>query len=235
MYLDIGVRHILAGLDHIAFLLGMLLIAGTLKRGIAAVTGFTLGHSLSLGAAVLGVVEADSRLIEAFIGFTVALLAVEFFLQRRGTGQGLALSTLLVAWAVGALAVAAGLVSPRAGLAYAGFGVFSYCYLRASGAAADGARYSTLTLLVATACFGLIHGFGFAGFLMDTGIEGGSLIAPLAGFNIGVELGQLVIVLAAFLAFRLFSTPRLAVLAPITAAGLAGTGVFWFVSRTLAA
>ena len=72
-------RHILSGFDHLAFLLGMLLVAGTFRRGFIAVTGFTLGHSVSLAAAVLGYLHADGRLVEAFIGFTVALVAVEYF------------------------------------------------------------------------------------------------------------------------------------------------------------
>ena len=47
---------------------------------------------------------------------------------------------------------------------------------------------------VATTCFGLVHGFGFAGFLMETGILGTSLFIPLLGFNLGVEVGQLILV-----------------------------------------
>ena len=97
-FLDLGVRHILGGIDHIAFLLGMLLVSGTFLRGVTAVTGFTVGHSLSLAAAVLGFVEADSRLVEAFIGFTVALLAIEYFLLSRPSASRLAWMTLWVAW-----------------------------------------------------------------------------------------------------------------------------------------
>ena len=82
-FLMIGIEHIAGGIDHIAFLMGLLLIAGSFGRSIVAVTGFTLGHSISLAAAVLGYVHADSQLVEAFIGFTVALVAVEYFLIRR--------------------------------------------------------------------------------------------------------------------------------------------------------
>lgn len=45
--------------------------------------------------------------------------------------------------------------------------------------------------------FGLLHGFGFAAVLAETGLTGGAILAPLLGFNIGVELGQLALVLAA--------------------------------------
>ena len=60
---------------------------------------------------------------------------------------------------------------------------------------------------IAAFAFGLLHGFGFAGALQDLGLPAGSLALSLAGFNIGVELGQLAIV-AAFLpvAFALRST-----------------------------
>lgn len=47
-----------------------------------------------------------------------------------------------------------------------------------------------------TFAFGLVHGFGFAGALKDVGLGGGSLVWPLLGFNLGVELGQLLIVAA---------------------------------------
>ena len=55
--------------------------------------------------------------------------------------------------------------------------------------------------------FGLLHGFGFAGALHDLGLPAGSLALSLAGFNLGVEAGQLAIVLLFLpLAFALRST-----------------------------
>ncbi len=55
--------------------------------------------------------------------------------------------------------------------------------------------------------FGLLHGFGFAGALHDLGLPAGSLALSLAGFNLGVEVGQLAIVLLFLpLAFALRST-----------------------------
>lgn len=238
-FLELGVRHILGGIDHIAFLLGMLLVSGTVLRGVTAVTGFTVGHSLSLAAAVLGFVEADSRLVEAFIGFTVALLAVEYFLLSRPAAGRLAWMTLLAAWAVGALAATLDVISARAALAYLGFGVFSFCYLlaasRSPGPGPGAGRIGGGTLFTATACFGLIHGFGFAGFLMETGIRGTSLLGPLLGFNLGVEVGQLGLLFLAYLVFRLLRGHAERQLAPALAAGLCGIGVFWFISRSLAA
>jgi HupE / UreJ protein len=86
---------------------------------------------------------------------------------------------------------------------------------------------------IAAFTFGLLHGFGFAGALADLGLPPGSLALSLAGFNIGVELGQLAIV-AVFLpaAFALRSTwaYRRVVLAGGSAAIVAIAGV-WLVER----
>jgi hypothetical protein len=234
-YVSVGVEHIAGGIDHIAFLMGLLLIAGSIGRSVIAVTGFTLGHSASLAAAVLGYVSAESRLVEAFIGFTVALVALEYFLLHRQRVMGFALTGLLVAWATGAIALVMGYVGARSAAAYAGFGVFAACYLLAANDHGHpDSRRATQLLFIATTCFGLVHGFGFAGFLMDTGLLGTSLFLPLLGFNLGVEVGQLMlvavaIVLAASLRDRL---PRY--LPSVVAAGLCGLGLFWFVGRSLA-
>ena len=233
-FLIMGIEHIAGGIDHIAFLIGMLLIAGSVGRSIIAVSGFTLGHSVSLGAAVLGYVHADSTLVEAFIGFTVALVAVEYFVLRRHSANTLAGSCMAIAWAVGLLAISRDIISNRALFVYAGFGVFALCYLLASSALAsrDSFRAGTL-LFVATTCFGLVHGFGFAGFLMETGILGTSLFIPLLGFNLGVEVGQLILVAVAIGLASIFrdSVPR--AVTPMLAATLCGIGVYWFVGRTL--
>ena len=233
-FLKIGVEHIAGGIDHIAFLVGLLLIAGNIGRSIVAVTGFTLGHSISLAAAVLGYVHADSQLVEAFIGFTVALVAVEYFLLGRTDTARFALMSLTVAWLTGLAAILLDFLPGRAGYAYLGFGVFAACYLLAMSAPLmkEGSR-ATWLLFIATCCFGLVHGFGFAGFLMETGLLGSSLFIPLLGFNLGVELGQLIIVAIALGSGTLLHRHISHVLPQIVAAGLCGIGVFWFLSRTL--
>lgn len=231
-FVRLGIDHIAGGVDHIAFLFGLILVAGSLKRTIVAVTGFTLGHSISLAAAVLGYVRAEGQLVEAFIGLTVALVAIEYYLHRNDRTRWIAVLFVALAVIAGMLAVAMDYLPGRALFAYAGFGLFSAAYLGASRTIVHQTDSTMLLLFVATLIFGLVHGFGFAGFLMDTGLLGGSLLAPLFGFNIGVEIGQLIIVaivlaLAALLKDRL---PRL--LPALVAAGLCGVGVFWFVDRT---
>lgn len=234
-FVGIGVQHIAGGLDHIAFLIGLLLIAGSVGRSIVAVTGFTVGHSISLAAAVLGYVSAEGQLVEAFIGYTVALVAVEYFLLRRAGVSAVAILSLAIAWVTGAAAVSLGYLGARALFAYAGFGIFAACYLLAAcDADMQDGRRATVLLFVATGCFGLVHGFGFAGFLMETGLLGTSLFMPLLGFNLGVELGQLIIVAVVLASAAMFTNRIPRVLPQVVAGCLCGIGVFWFVSRTLA-
>lgn len=233
-FFSLGVEHILGGIDHIAFLVGLLLLAGTLGMGVAAVTGFTIGHSISLAAAVLGVVSADSRLVEAFIGFTVALVAVDFFQRRSRSGWILSAATLAAAVITAAIAFSLERIPASALLAYGGFGLFALSYLQTTSRqvqAQDAENWRFL--LAATLCFGLIHGFGFAGFLMDTGIRGTSLVAPLLGFNIGVEVGQLGLLIAFVVIGKAVGERWLSRLAPPAAAALCAIGVFWFVGRSL--
>ena len=83
--------------------------------------------------------------------------------------------------------------------------------------------------------FGLLHGFGFAGALNDIGLPRENLLLSLLLFNLGVELGQLVVVGAALLvaqaAARWFSpTPRIVWQAPVY--GIGAIASFWFISRT---
>jgi hypothetical protein len=92
-------------------------------------------------------------------------------------------------------------------------------------------------LIVSTALFGLIHGFGFANALIEVGLPPGRLIAGLAGFNVGVEIGQIAIAGTLWLlASVLLRHSRVAREAPglrqIAALALFALGTFWLVSRT---
>ena len=81
--------------------------------------------------------------------------------------------------------------------------------------------------------FGLIHGFGFAGVLAEIGLPAGSLLAALAGFNLGVEAGQLAIV-AVFvpLAFAVRGTWAYRTLGlRFGSVAAAGVAAFWIVQR----
>ena len=74
-YVSLGTLHIATGWDHLAFVVALLLLAGSLREVASLVTGFTIGHSLTLGLAVLGVVRPDTIAVEVLIGFSIALVA----------------------------------------------------------------------------------------------------------------------------------------------------------------
>lgn len=76
-YFKLGVDHILLGWDHLLFVLGLLLVVTGFKRLLLTVTGFTIGHSMTLGFAALGWLVVPSRPVEICIALSVVLLARE--------------------------------------------------------------------------------------------------------------------------------------------------------------
>ena len=89
-YLQLGVEHILVGVDHLAFLLALLLLCRRVREVAYLVTGFTLGHSLTLSLAALGVVNPNVPVIEGLIGFTIALVAAENIGVTTGANRRIA-------------------------------------------------------------------------------------------------------------------------------------------------
>jgi hydrogenase/urease accessory protein HupE len=85
-YLRLGMEHIIGGLDHLLFVFALLVIARTPRRVLWTVTGFTLGHSLTLSLAALGYVSLPVPPMEAAIALSIVFLAVEI---ARGDRQGL--------------------------------------------------------------------------------------------------------------------------------------------------
>lgn len=85
-YLKLGMEHILTGWDHLLFVLGLLLLVNSRRLLLWTITAFTLGHSVTLSLAILGIVHVPSAAIEALIAFSILVLAVE--LTRKQTGEG---------------------------------------------------------------------------------------------------------------------------------------------------
>lgn len=73
----LGVEHILAGTDHLAFVLGLLLLVRGWWRLVETISAFTLAHTITLALAVLGVVRVPSAPVEAMIAVSIVLVAVE--------------------------------------------------------------------------------------------------------------------------------------------------------------
>ncbi|HWU90567.1 MAG TPA: HupE/UreJ family protein, partial [Kofleriaceae bacterium] len=162
------------GIDHILFLLALLLGGGTLLRLAGIATGFTAGHSITLALSGLGLVRPPPRVIEPLIALSIAWVAAQAFLGRQ-----------------------------------------------------ERHRWKT------AAAFGLVHGFGFAGALQQLELSTPELVQALFGYNAGVELGQLAIVLA--IAPGVLLLQRRPRLQRIAVRGLAAVifiaGGYWFVER----
>ena len=173
-YFRLGL-NILPGIDHLAFVLCLVLLATSIRRLIILVSGFTLGHSLTLALSALGVVAPNPSIVEAVIGGQSRRLPPKVFCPRR-----LMPRAGLVAAALIYLMPAYRFSSPPLPLAgWAGFMLFAVSYGFAIRTEAD--RQAVAPVI--TAAFGLFHGFGFAGLLHDVGLPEGQVLSGLLGFN----------------------------------------------------
>lgn len=84
-YLRDGVQHIWSGIDHLLFVAGLLLIAGTRRRILLGVSGFTLAHSVTLTLATLGILSPPVEPTEAAIALSIVFLARELLRDKKDT------------------------------------------------------------------------------------------------------------------------------------------------------
>jgi hypothetical protein len=185
-FVPAGVHHILIGPDHILFLLGLLLLGGSPWQLVKIATAFTVGHSITLSLAALGVARIAPRIIEPAIALSITVVGVDNLLVRSA----------------------------------------------AQRAAASRAGHDLRPWLAGG--FGLVHGFGFASVLLELGLPAGALGWSLAAFNVGVEIGQLMVIVPA--AMLLAGLRRWSVrLADRSVVGgsiaVAAAGGIWFVQR----
>ncbi len=232
-YIGLGIQHIATGYDHLVFLLGLLLLASGAREVITIVTGFTVAHSITLGLAALGRVRPEAAAVEALIGLSIALIAAENAWLLGGRPRALPRAGAALLAALAALSSLGFGAIPAA--TYAGLALFTACYF---GLLAHAERPARLRFAVAF-CFGLVHGFGFAGVLSEIALPKGRLLAALLGFNAGVELGQLAIVVVAFslaaFAKRLVGDGARFGFRDFANAAVCGLGVYWWVSRAYGA
>jgi hypothetical protein len=191
-YLHAGVWHILSGIDHLLFLLSLLLPAVLFRRKgrwepvaearpalisiLKVVTAFTLAHSITLTLAALDVVRLPSRLTESVIAASIIIAALNNIFPI--------------------------VTNNRARIAFA---------------------------------FGLLHGFGFASVLSDMGLPHGARVISLLAFNLGIEAGQLAVVLTVMPVIYVFRAGvfyRRGVM-PWGSAAIALIATVWLVQRAI--
>jgi HupE / UreJ protein len=231
-YVLLGIEHIVTGYDHLAFLLALLLMQTSLREVAKVVTGFTVAHSITLGLATLGYVHPQAVAIEALIGLSIALVAIENVWLTSGRNRWL---PWLIGGALACMAAAAARGYGRIpGITLAGLALFSVCYF---GLLERAARPAPLRWTIAF-IFGLVHGFGFAAVLLEADLSSVRLAQALFGFNVGVEIGQLAAVVMIWPLLHFVARPgRERVRAAVVefgSAAVCGLGLFWFVVRAYA-
>ncbi len=243
-FLRTGVVHILVGYDHLVFLL-MLLLIGWLRsrnqrdmlRDLAwMASAFTVGHSLTLALAATGLVRPNGPTVELLIALSIIVLTLEsLIVLEQGSRRAHTIAAAILL-AIPAAALAGVINHPV--LALLGLALFSMAYLEwarhQAQRAADEPRPLALRCGV-TCAFGLIHGFGFAGVLLDTKLSGGALVSALLSFNVGVELGQLVVLaFAALLLWKIRATRWRRLTVQLGAALTFFLACYWLGLRALA-
>ena len=81
-FVSFGVEHILTGYDHLLFILGLLILFARLRLFLS-ITGFTVGHSISIFLGSLGVVIAEMNLVESLIGFSIFFLGPRRAIDKK--------------------------------------------------------------------------------------------------------------------------------------------------------
>ncbi len=228
-YVLIGIEHIGTGPDHLAFVLALILIAARFGEVATVVTGFTIAHSITLAVAALGMAKPESQEIGALVGLSIVLVAAENAFLLGGRPRSIPIAIVLGLGVMAALAAFG--IGGIGFLTLAGMTLFGLCYFGLLGIAERPAR---LRVAISFA-FGLVHGFGFAGVLVEIALPRERLLPALFGFNVGVEVGQLVLVAALWPLLRDLARVRDGrphrLVVEVGSALLCSVGLFWFLTR----
>ena len=216
-----GLWHIAGGWDHLAFLLGLLLLARGLGALVALVTGFTLGHSAALLLSVLGGLRPPASIVEGAIAASIVYVGLPAA-SRRERAAAVAV--------IGLIALVGVLLLPAEWAIWTGLALLALAHRRLADEAAPPTGAAAAGLLLA-ASFGLLHGFGFAGAVLEQAGEAPRLWPLLLGFNLGVELGQLALILPAWWWLGRQRRPHAT---RWTQAAVCGLGAYWLTARLLA-
>ena len=231
-FFSLGLDHILSGYDHLLFILGLLLLVTNLKRLLLVITGFTIGHSLTLSLSVINIVQVKSSLVEALIGYTIMFVGLEYLYKENNDHR---VSMIFITTLSLLLLIFGNLINPNFPyFLILGILLFSlgYFYLLKN------LNSENNLLSIITIIFGLIHGFGFGGFLLGSKISSENIFSGLLGFNLGVEVGQIIFVLLILLIYKLLMTLKITkiieVMKNLSFFAVVFFGFFFFIQRLIA-
>jgi hypothetical protein len=235
-FVGMGIEHIATGFDHLAFLLALLISARAAREVLAIVTGFTVGHSLTLSLAVLGIVQANRGAVECLIGLTIALAAARNLIRGEGEGRVAGLTTVAITASL--LLIPADLRPSLPATLIIAIAVTAGSAVWLAGARQG--EFSIPSRAILAMGFGWVHGLGFASALQDLHLPRSKLVPTLLGFNVGVEIGQLLAVFAAVALIKIVATivpaarQRPDLPATVASAVLLAAGLAWFLTRAVA-
>ena len=231
-FFSLGLDHILSGYDHLLFILGLLLLVTNLKRLLLVITGFTIGHSLTLSLSVINIIQVKSSLVEALIGYTIMFVGLEYLYKENNDHR---VSMIFITTLSLLLLIFGNLINPNFPyFLILGILLFSlgYFYLLKN------LNSENNLLSIITIIFGLIHGFGFGGFLLGSKISSENIFSGLLGFNLGVEVGQIIFVLLILLIYKLLMTLKITkiieVMKNLSFFAVVFFGFFFFIQRLVA-
>ena len=231
-FFSLGLDHILSGYDHLLFILGLLLLVTNLKRLLLVITGFTIGHSLTLSLSVINIIQVKSSLVEALIGYTIMFVGLEYWYKENNDHR---VSMIFITTLSLLLLIFGNLINPNFPyFLILGILLFSlgYFYLLKN------LNSENNLLSIITIIFGLIHGFGFGGFLLGSKISSENIFSGLLGFNLGVEVGQIIFVLLILLIYKLLMTLKITkiieVMKNLSFFAVVFFGFFFFIQRLIA-
>ncbi len=231
-FFSLGIDHILSGYDHLLFILGLLLLVTNLKRLLLVITGFTIGHSLTLSLSVINIIQVKSSLVEALIGYTIMFVGLEYLYKENNDHR---VSMIFITTLSLLLLIFGNLINPNFPyFLILGILLFSlgYFYLLKN------LNSENNLLSIITIIFGLIHGFGFGGFLLGSKISSENIFSGLLGFNLGVEVGQIIFVLLILLIYKLLMTLKITkiieVMKNLSFFAVVFFGFFFFIQRLIA-
>ena len=231
-FFSLGLDHILSGYDHLLFILGLLLLVTNLKRLLLVITGFTIGHSLTLSLSVINIIQVKSSLVEALIGYTIMFVGLEYLYKENNDHR---VSMIFITTLSLLLLIFGNLINPNFPyFLILGILLFSlgYFYLLKN------LNSENNLLSIITIIFGLIHGFGFGGFLLGSKISSENIFSGLLGFKLGVEVGQIIFVLLILLIYKLLMTLKITkiieVMKNLSFFAVVFFGFFFFIQRLIA-
>ena len=231
-FFSLGLDHILSGYDHLLFILGLLLLVTNLKRLLLVITGFTIGHSLTLSLSVINIIQVKSSLVEALIGYTIMFVGLEYLYKENNDHR---VSMIFITTLSLLLLIFGNLINSNFPyFLILGILLFSlgYFYLLKN------LNSENNLLSIITIIFGLIHGFGFGGFLLGSKISSENIFSGLLGFNLGVEVGQIIFVLLILLIYKLLMTLKITkiieVMKNLSFFAIVFFGFFFFIQRLIA-